>query len=314
LKELLSRYHLPDPTWEIWNINNHDEFIEKFMVKGKFHQKVPAEIIKEYAVVERLICYSYYYYPIIDEAFAKLTRLFESAVKLRLNELGLIDNGRHGNLIDKLRKLKPYTTDQAYQKLNKVREIRNVFAHPEANQFFGIAIHKAFISIINLLNILFLDKSILELNDSSYDQLKKEAKHLKDDLCVFNFNSKKYLVLSVVPGVFYKSDSISKTLWILKPVLNDFPQNPVQANFVEPFFLRLKDLVIDNEGIKGIDLVSGQSIEVTKTNNKADIEKYKNYKRKFSSANQEVKNSYDMMSNIQLSMQIMYFYYEECWF
>jgi hypothetical protein len=246
LKDLISKYHQPDSTWNIWKVNNHDEFIEKFMVKGKFHQKVPDEIIKEYEIVERLICYSFYHYPLIDEAFAKLIRIFEAAVKLRLKQFGIEDNVHYGSLNDKLKKLAPYTTSEIFLKLNSVRVIRNILAHPETNQLFGIAIHKAFISIINLLNILFLDKSILELNDSSYDQLIKEAQHLKDDLCVFNFNSKKYLVLSVVPGVFYKSDSISKTLWILKPVLNDFPQNQVQANFEMPFFLRLKDLVINN--------------------------------------------------------------------
>ncbi len=82
-------FHTPDPIWETWGINTHEQFLDDFIVKGKFHTNVPESVVKEYEIVERLFCYSYYSYQLIDETFSKVTRIFEGAVNLRLDELNI---------------------------------------------------------------------------------------------------------------------------------------------------------------------------------------------------------------------------------
>ena len=89
MNELIEIFHKPDSRWTIWGADTYDAFIKLFMIYGKFHKDVPKKIVDDFQIVERLICYSYYYYPLIDEAFSKSTRVFESAVRLKLADLGL---------------------------------------------------------------------------------------------------------------------------------------------------------------------------------------------------------------------------------
>jgi hypothetical protein len=38
-KEQISEFLKPDTIWEVFGINSQEEFIEKFITKGKFHKK-----------------------------------------------------------------------------------------------------------------------------------------------------------------------------------------------------------------------------------------------------------------------------------
>jgi hypothetical protein len=38
-------YYQPDTIWEAFNIPNREEYIKHYVVKGKFHSKVPKDVI-----------------------------------------------------------------------------------------------------------------------------------------------------------------------------------------------------------------------------------------------------------------------------
>ena len=82
----MRNYYLPDSRWAV---SSRQVYEDRFVVKGKFHNLVPDDIIKEFEIAERLMAYSYYCYPMYDEAFKKLLGMTEMAVKLRCKQFGI---------------------------------------------------------------------------------------------------------------------------------------------------------------------------------------------------------------------------------
>lgn len=129
-------YFEPDKIWNNLGINSQEDYIDKYMVKGRFHSLVPEKIVYEYKIVERLLFYSYFCYPLIDEAFSKSTRIFEASVTLRLQKEGLIKKGFE-SLSSKLKRLKEHCSIDLFEQWEKARLLRNEFAHMEAGRTKG---------------------------------------------------------------------------------------------------------------------------------------------------------------------------------
>lgn len=82
-------YLQPDIIWRSFGVTSDTDFIDKFVLKGIFHSLVPVIIVEDYKLVERLLFYNYFNYPLLDEAFSKSTRIFEASVTLKLEIVGL---------------------------------------------------------------------------------------------------------------------------------------------------------------------------------------------------------------------------------
>lgn len=48
---------------------------------------VPEDIVKDYEIVEYIMAYTYYYYPMFEEALRKLLTMYEMALKLKYKEV-----------------------------------------------------------------------------------------------------------------------------------------------------------------------------------------------------------------------------------
>lgn len=139
MKSIIEKYHTPESLWTAFNVNSHEEFMKTFFKKGKFHPGVPEQIRNDYQKVERIFCYAYYHYPLIDEAFSTLTRIFEAAIKMRLDELSL---SKKGNLESKIARLELYSSEQLLAQWNHARKLRNHFAHSNPGSLMGITLIK----------------------------------------------------------------------------------------------------------------------------------------------------------------------------
>jgi hypothetical protein len=310
---LIHQYHIPDRIWKIWNANSHEDFIKNFMVIGKFHDKVPDKIINDYKIVERLLCYSYYHYPLLDEAFSKATRIFESAIKLRLKELGIPDPPKFESLEKKIKKIEPFTSPTVLIEWNKARDIRNAFAHPEAGSLMGIIVLRGFYQMVNIINTVFLDKNVIEENEQLLNNLKAESLHLKEGLFKFQYQGKNILVWSIIPYSFFKTRNIDKSFWVFHPVFTYFPQTTDKLDFSLPICLRLCNLEISEISIKATILKSGEKIEATKTDNPINIDQLKKHKDLIASSEMTVKDLYWHHLESEVTFEVVKFLYDECW-
>lgn len=311
--DFIDSFHKPDPIWKVWGVNSHQEFLKKFMVEGKFHLKVSKDIVNEYKIVERLICYSYYSYGLIDEAFSKVLRIFEGAVKTRMQELGIEVGNKNENLKRRLGKLEKYTSPELFKQWDKAREVRNIFAHPTSGQLFGITVHRSFLQMVNILNTLFIDKKNIDANESILKRIKSETEPLKNGLFKLEMDDKAYLVWSIIPySVFDKTDQLN-SLWVFHPVLTYFPQTIDKSDFWPPIYLQLRDVSFTETELCAINLEDDKPIKASITDKIENRNLLKTHTKIVNSSDEKVKDKYYNFLDELLGYEIVKFLYYKCW-
>lgn len=160
----MTHYYQPDTTWEAFGVTNQKLFVEKFVIPTHFHASVSEDVKKEYEVAEHMMALSYYHYPMYDSAFHKLLGIFEMALKLRCKELDIPieKQSKAGktsfvSLDDLIRKL---TVSELYPGMESLmywsKEFRNYFSHPNQYQLMGQLCHRGMITLMNVINQLFI--------------------------------------------------------------------------------------------------------------------------------------------------------------
>ena len=259
ITEMISSYHQPSSTWFI---DSYEQFMEEFFRKGRFHKGVPESIVKDYELVERIMCYSYYYYPLYDEAFAKLTTIFEAAVNIRLKELNISNDPKRKfeSLDEKLQKLETYTSKTTFDKWGRTRKIRNDFAHRKSGMFMGVALNHAFYSLINITNLLFIEKETLEQNESKLEYLEQKIKLYFNGPITLTHENEEHLYSSIEPVAMSLNSKRDTSLWSLKSS-HTYSNSSGSDN---PICIELKNVKIDHDCIKGIVYNTNKEVLITK--------------------------------------------------
>lgn len=258
LRNTISSFHNPNTTWPV---KSHEEFMDKFFRKGRFHKDVPESIVKDYELVERMICYSYYYYPLYDEAYAKLTQIFEAAVDLRLKQLNIPKKTKRKfeSLEDRIDKLKPHTTQSTIDKWQRTRDIRNMFAHRETGMFMGVTLNQAFYSMINIINLIFLDKNILSENEIALVNLKDKCIKTFKGPITFSSNSKDYIFSSIEPVEVSLNRNLKTSLWAVKSA---HTYSGFKKTYQEPICIELSNVRFLNNSIIGTVNITNEEIHI----------------------------------------------------
>jgi predicted regulator of amino acid metabolism with ACT domain len=135
----MKSFYTPDTRWDFYQISDEEEFAEKLVIEGVFHQEVPEDVIEAYETIEYLMAHSYYYWPMYDEAFNKVLFTIEMGIKLKAKELNVpIYEKRKGGK-KKARSLYNIINDicdadhlgDLKNMLHRSRNLRNMQAHPK---------------------------------------------------------------------------------------------------------------------------------------------------------------------------------------
>lgn len=264
-------YFEPDKIWNNLGINSQEDYIDKYMVKGRFHSLVPEKIVYEYKIVERLLFYSYFCYPLIDEAFSKSTRIFEASVTLRLQKEGLIKKGFE-SLSSKLKRLKEHCSIDLFEQWEKARLLRNEFAHMEAGRTKGFFLLGSFIHNLNMINTIFLEEKAILERESLISDLKHKSKHLRKGLFILDYQDKRILIFSAHPYSIGTMNCTGQSLWVFRPVSGE--KNINKANDLpNSFILRLEKVEITNDGLSAIESVSKNAISLISTDKPENVNK-----------------------------------------
>uniref|UniRef100_UPI00109D765C hypothetical protein n=1 Tax=Candidatus Ulvibacter alkanivorans TaxID=2267620 RepID=UPI00109D765C len=269
----ISEYLKPVAIWDVFGISTQQEFVEKFVTKGIFHKNVPEKIVNDYHTVERLQFYSYYHYPLIDEAFGKSTRIFEASIDLKISELDIAKKGFE-SLNSKIKRLEAFTSGELHKKWLHAKEMRNMFAHHKAGRLMGIVLLNAFKHNINMINSVFLGKKEIIRRSVSLENLKENAIMLNKGLFVLKYKSKRFLIWSLIPYSTSGFENGQMSFWVMHPVygekaikdLNDIPS---------PFMFNLENVLIENGNLSANVIETNEEILVKPTSNPKDIELYK---------------------------------------
>jgi len=313
MKDLNKRFLEPDSTWKELGIKNQEEYLEKIYVEGRFHKNVPEVISKDFKIVESLIYYSYFNYRLIDEAFGKATRNFESSVDIRMEELELEKRKGFENLKSKLDRLQIYYSSELTNQYKVLKELRNTFAHHKAGRLMGITVVNGFIHVINMINSLFLSKTQIENKERLLKELTVESNHLRKGTFVLENEKNRYLVWSAVPQTCWKNDDEKlKSFWVFHPIINASEITDIN-HFPEPFYYNLKDIEINDSGIKGINLENGEVIKMSATDHKDNINFYKNHFQLMKKTELDLKQTYAHLLQYNIGKRVSKFLFNEAW-
>lgn len=309
--EQISEFLEPDSVWEVFGIKTQEDFVEKFITKGKFHKKVPKSIQKDYRIVERLQFYSYYNFALIDEAFGKSTRIFEASVNIKISELGL-ESEKFESLTSKIKKLKKNSSNELNDKWLHAKELRNIFAHHQAGRLMGVAIFNAFKHNINMINSVFLEHQEIFEKEELLKKIASESKHLKDGLFILEHNDKRFLIWSMIPYTSSFSNNLEKSFWVFHPVYGTKSINDI-SDFPPPFKFNLKDLKIKENGLTAKIIETNKSIKIYETKNTLDREIYEKHKLQILDVDLKIKQMYWTVLENDLNKAVSNFIYNYHW-
>lgn len=305
-------YLEPDEIWEIFDIKSEDDFREKYLLKGKFHPLVPKKIINEYKIVERLIYYSYFNYPLIDEAFSKSTRIFEASITLKLEISGLKKDGFE-TLDSKLRRLKELCSNDLFEQWKIAKKFRNDFAHREAGVLMGIVLMSAFKHNLNLINSIFLESSTILNKENNLKNFLQQSEHLVKGLFILEYKNTKILISGARPFTTGIINNLGKSLWVFIPIIgnkiiqqvNDFPPSLI---------LKLENGEINEKGLNAIDAETKEVIQLRATENVENIEKFNLHNKRIAEIEKispNISSQYTAMLKHKITKEIANFLYED---
>lgn len=306
-KNLISEFLKPAEIWDVLGIKSQEDFIEKHLTKGKFHKNVPEKIQNDYNIVERLQFFSYYNYPLIDEAFGKSTRIFEASINLKIEEFGLEKKG-FDSLNSKIKRLEKYSSNELHKQWLHFKDLRNTFAHHKTGRLMGITLLNAFKHSVNMINSVFLTKKEVLEKENYLHSLKEKGKHLEKGLYIFDYQSKSFLIWSMIP---YTS-TVDKSLWVFHPVYGEKLIKEI-ADFPSPFMLNLKNVELHKNGLSANVIETNESIKVTSTNKSLNLEKYNQHKNQMIEIDLKTKQMYWTVLETELNKAVTKFIYEYNW-
>jgi hypothetical protein len=200
-------FYTPDTRWDRYQISDEEEFAEKLIIEGVFHQEVPEDVIEAYETSEYLMAHSYYHWPMYDEALNKVLLTMEMGIKLKAKELDIpIFRKKNGKRWE--RRLSLIIEDicntdflsNLKQKLDRLAGLRDMQVHPKQNSFSGPmgGIIRNIKYCINVLNLLFRNKEWHIKQHKRIEAFRQTLSHFKNHLLVIENDKGANLVSSIL--------------------------------------------------------------------------------------------------------------------
>ncbi len=198
-----------DSAWEAFGIRSKQDFINQFFIPKNMHSGVPKEIVKEMETFEMLQQYGMHTYRLYDDAFGRLTRIFEMSLRVRIEQLGQFQKG--DTLAKIIGKVAHSYPEEFTPLLDWGRKMRNMGAHPRPGTLMGSVLKLPILRMINLINDIFREKEFLLEENETVKLLGSEFKTMEKGL----WKCDKYLI-HAVELLAYRA---GYTLWILNPAI-----------------------------------------------------------------------------------------------
>lgn len=272
-------YFEPDSRWELYQVTTKEEYVDKFVVKGKFHSDVPTDIQDAWQTVEYLLAHAYYYWPMYDEGFKKALLIVEMAVRFRAKELGVSlkkQNNSDSRLVDIINDVFQEPHFQFLKDdINRARKIRNSQFHPDSNSYMGglgnMVSNNLKLIVIVLNDIFKSSEEHKTLYQRSFN-VSGSIEGFENALLVLEYNKPSILIDQILGFKIIKD----KLYLFLNPIRNNISEILSHHYNLYPKVICLSEYEINSNGIKGIT-PEGDSVRIFKTNKKENLETHKAY-------------------------------------
>lgn len=311
-----------DETWWAIGIKSREEYVERYVLEGKFHGRVPEDVVNSFQTAEYLMAHAWYHYPMYDEAVKKLLGIFEMAVKLKWQELGFdleFENKKGkkeayklGVLIDKICSLEK--EKELKEQLHKVRALRNYHSHPERYSFMGGIGQQSIIPLINILNILFLDGKAVQEAKQELIKIKEQYAQFNDGLFVLEREEGKgILIMQALPVDVFKVNGTWISFWSFLPVLSNAYELLSNNKYPPPIIMGFSAVAVKDDGIVGKEQKTGYEVLTKPTSNPTNQEKLKQYQQEMSLLSEQQQLFYSWSVQRKVAEEVNKFKYLQYW-
>lgn len=318
----MGNYYDPDDRWEIlYQIDSRQAYEDKFVVKGKFHNRVPDDVKMDFEIAERLMAYSYYCYPMYDEALKKLLGMTEMAVKLRCTQLDISLDYKDkkgeskqrvlSQLIDLL--LKRENDKPLHDVLTKARRIRNIFAHPDRHTFLGGMVYNSVIQVINTINFIFLDEQVFKESKNYLNELLQSNDPFEHGNFILEHNDYRYLAYCGRCLDVFKVKGEWIGLWVFYPVITNMKEQIEKNKYNIPIFTTLKDVEIKDSCLHGVDVASDKPVRFLTTTESKNLEKFVDFEQQLKECKNIDIELYKHWINEEIGKKIVHHRYKYYW-
>lgn len=317
----MSDYYTPDPIWLDFKIENREDYVDKYVIKGNFHLRVHEDVIKSFKTVEYLMAHAYYHWELYDQVLVKLLSIFEMSVKLRSKELNnplqfqtrneRTQDKKLVQLIDELKNF-GYPAN-LIRDLQWLRKLRNIESHPDGYHFAGAMKKVAVIPGLNMINRLFLDPAILTSQNENNTQLLKSKNTFSNDLFIHSYKGRNVLVHNLE---FLESIELKNTnceYWKADPVLTDTYASFSEMKFSSPFIFFLTDVQIENGNLMATDFQTKESVILQKTTTAINLRVYQIHAEALDKLDHIPKSGFESSHRHYLNTHLEEFIYTNCW-
>lgn len=315
-------WYKPDDRWEIWDIKSKEDFVEKFVVEGKFHSKVPSDIVEAFKTVSYLMAHAYFYYPIYDEAMSKALLVMEMAVKFKAKELAVnlkLEPNKKGDVYDKkLYQVIEEICERKHLKFlqpefDRARNMRNSKMHPDKHVIMGAMgfTNGNVMLFVNIINKLFLSEKELNYNALEYEKLSTKMLKFKQGLFRLDFEFGPTLITTIYDFKYIKHKDSEILLLYVQPILNNFKSNIEKYNY-EVLVLALKEFEIKGHKLKGID-INNKPINIYPNQKEENIIVWKSFLEEYDEVNFNLKEQFQIETSRMALWRYEELIYENCW-
>ena len=315
-------WYEPDDRWEVWGIKSKEEFVDKFVVPGKFHGKVPADVVEAFKTVTYLMAHAYYYYPIYDEAMSKALLIMEMAIKLKAEELNIslkLSPNKKGDVYDKkLYKIIEEVCEYEHLKflgpeLNRARYMRNFKMHQRNYSIYGALgyTHRNVMFFVNIINTLFLKREELNCIKQKTNQINKWVDIFNEGLSVLEYAKGRIFVNTIYKFKYFKENQKELLLLFVQPVLIDV-KSAVENYDHTPLVLGLNTFILEDDNLLGSD-IDGNPVKIYPSSKLENLVDYKNYMDDWETIARADQDHFTLMMAREALWRFEELMYNNCW-
>jgi hypothetical protein len=264
---------------------------------------------------------AWYHYPMYDEAFKKLLAIFEIAIKLKCQQLGIpleyhTTKGRKityklFELIDNICAHEPEKEMQ--WQLHYARKLRNIQAHPERHSFMGALLYRPFISLLNAINLLFVAKETVISAKAALAKLKQQFSIFQEGLFVLEQEGKKYLLTKAEPMQSHHLTGTWYTCWSFQPVLTNLFEALSNHRYAPPMVLTLSNPQLNQGTLTGTELHTNSLIKLYPNTNPQNHQTLTQHQQDWHRLSETDKLIYQQNQQQELHKLLSQFMYKHCW-
>jgi hypothetical protein len=297
----MENYYEPDDRWEMYSITNKEQFEQQFVVKGYFHAGVPNDVKDAFTTVEYLLAHSYYYWPMYDEAFNKVLRLLEMAIKQKAIKEGVqVKTKSFDKLIKEI--CKESYHDRLRNDLQRARKIRNDQVHADSNSYSGAIGGKGknIQLFVNIINELFRDENWLISQFEKQQAIQEQLKAFENSLLVLENNVPAILVTDIL-----RFRILDETLFlVLNPVLRNTKKSLEEHKYSNPIAIAFSNFEFQGKSLIGTS-TENHEIKIYKTDKVENILQLANHIKEFNSESQTDRSLYEYYINNEASWSLV---------